>query len=387
MQRDKVTLLFNANKEYDRQILKGIGHYLHSTRPNWELFLEEDFRCRLDSIAKWRGEGVIADFDDSLIREALADSDSPIVAIGGSYRDGKAYPEVPYVATDNTALVESAFFHLKQLGLERFAFFGMPKTGAPNWAIEREDAFRQVLDTQGYTYDVFRGSSTDVENWQKLLNDLVDWLSRLAKPVGIIAVTDVRARYLIQACQKAELLVPDDISIIGIDDDELARSLSTISISSVKQGCFNMGYQAAKLLDQVLNGRKLSGAPILVAPEGVIARQSTAFRDLADPVAKQAMHYIRLHAIRGIKVAQVANYLGISRTKLEQRFISAMGHSVHQELHNQKLMQACEMLKTTSENIEEVARSCGYSSKQYLSAVFQRHFNLTPLKFRELNKV
>lgn len=383
MTRHKVALLFNANKEYDRQILKGIGHYLQTTQPPWDLYLEDDFRVNAANVAQWQGDGIIADFDNKVLAQTLSNLPIPVIAVGGSLADAATYSNCPYVATDNAKLVALAFNHLLDAGIERFAFYGMPATAGIGWAMEREEAFYAVLPLNKSPAHIFRGVATDTPGWQNQLQALGEWLVSLPKPVGIIAATDVHARYLIQACQRQALLVPEDVAIIGIDNDELAKSLSAISISSVKQGCFNMGLKAASVLDSYLAGQATTTAPILVAPEGVVARASSAFTGVADPLIKRAIHFIRMHAVSGIKVTQVANYLQISRFQLESRFLAEVGHSVHQELHNQKLAYACQMLQTTDEPLADIARLSGYSSKHYLSAVLQRHYNLTPLQYRQ----
>ncbi len=134
--------MFNGSKIYDRGIISGIGNYLSSTRVSWDLFLEEDFLCRLKGIERWQGDGIIADFDDPLIGEALAGIRLPVVAVGGSYQDQRAYPKgIPYVATDNHALIKAAYEHLIVAGLTRFACFSLPEAQANRWAQEREQAF------------------------------------------------------------------------------------------------------------------------------------------------------------------------------------------------------------------------------------------------------
>jgi len=138
----RIALLFNANKVYDRHVLTGIGQYLTSTRVEWDLFMEEDFRCRTVGIHHWRGDGIIADFDDPIVGETLCGLPLPVVAVGGSYADPANYPEgIPYVATDNAKLVRLAYDHLIDQGLQRFAFYGLPPTPGNRWAMEREQAF------------------------------------------------------------------------------------------------------------------------------------------------------------------------------------------------------------------------------------------------------
>lgn len=131
--RHRITLLFNANKAYDRQVVEGVGEYLQASQSEWDIFIEEDFRARIDKIKDWLGDGVIADFDDKQIEQALADVNVPIVGVGGSYHLAESYPPVHYIATDNYALVESAFLHLKEKGVNRFAFYGLPEPSGKRW--------------------------------------------------------------------------------------------------------------------------------------------------------------------------------------------------------------------------------------------------------------
>ena len=211
---------------------------------------------------------------------------------------------------------------------------------------------------------------------------LADWLKSLPTPIGIIAVTDARARHLLQVCDHHDILVPDKVSIIGIDDDEIARFLNRVSLSSVSQGCFDIGFQAAKKLHRLLSGQKVSNKPYLVPPDKVIERQSTDFKAIKDTHVMQAMHFIRQKACRGIKVEQVLDYVGVSRSNLEQRFKEERGHSIHNEIHHEKLRKACSMLKNTEQSTTEIANVCGYPSLQYMYAVFKKDLGQTPKEYR-----
>lgn len=155
--RHRITLLFNANKAYDRQVVEGVGEYLQASQSEWDIFIEEDFRARIDNIKEWLGDGVIADYDDDDIAQLLADVDVPIVGVGGSYHLAENYPAVHYIATDNHALVESAFLHLKEKGVNRFAFYGLPASSRKHWAAEREYAFRQLVAEEKYRGVVYQG--------------------------------------------------------------------------------------------------------------------------------------------------------------------------------------------------------------------------------------
>ncbi|MDP5041296.1 MAG: substrate-binding domain-containing protein, partial [Paraglaciecola sp.] len=200
--RHSISLLFNANKVYDRQVIEGIGHYLQSSKVDWDVYLEEDFLARLEHIEEWSGDGIIADFDDPAIQKALVNANVPVSGVGGSYSNEEDYPDVPYVATDNYEVVKAAYEHLKKKGLERFAFYGLPLDKTHRWALERERAMVKLCKNDGYDCSVYRGHPTRPETWQYTMNRVTDWIQGLPNPVGIVSVTDARARHLLQACEQ-----------------------------------------------------------------------------------------------------------------------------------------------------------------------------------------
>ena len=379
----RITLLFNANKVYDRTVLQGIGEYLQSSKSVWDVYLDEDFRYRERTLEVWAGDGVIADMDDPDIIEAVSGLSVPVVGVGGSYERQEDYPPFPYVATDNGRIAEVAFEHLKAKGLESFAFYGLPQSAYKRWAAERERAFVNEVRAAGYRVEVFRGSETRPELWRSALERLEAWLRALPRPVGIMATTDSRARHLLQVCRQPGLLVPEEVAIVGVDNDEVARFVSPVPLSSVEQATRDMGYRAARMLHRMLSGFAVSETPCIVPPVGVVARASSNYEAAKDPQVIQALHYIRKYACQGIKVEDVLAFVGRSRSTMERRFRAERGHSIHHEIHHARLGRACELLRDTEMPIAAVAEDCGFPSVQYLYTVFKKHTGQTPLGFRQ----
>ncbi|MBD9460986.1 XylR family transcriptional regulator [Pseudomonas sp. PDM05] len=380
----RIALLFNGSKIYDRGIIAGIGNYLSSTRASWDLFLEEDFLCRLKGIERWQGDGIIADFDDPLIGEALAGSRLPVVAVGGSYEDARAYPKgIPYVATDNHGLMKLAYEHLIEAGLTRFACFSLPEAKANRWAQEREKAFRRLMQRDGLAVEIYRGLGTSAPLWDSAVEQQIAWLQGLPKPIGIIAVTDARARQLLQACLTAGIAVPEEVALIGIDNDPLTRTLTRVPLSSVIQGTETMGRTAAALLHQMLHGKPCKAEQILVPPEAINVQASSLHQPLGNPYVMQALLFIRQYACQGIKTAQVAAYVGVSRSSLEAHFRRERGCSVHDEILRFKLAAAAKGLENRGLAIADIAQRCGFKSAQYLHTVFRREFGCTPGEYRQ----
>ena len=197
--RHRITLLFNANKAYDRQVVEGVGEYLQASQLEWDIFIEEDFRARIENIKEWLGDGVIADYDDPEIEKLLADVHVPIVGVGGSYHQPEQYPPVHYIATDNAALVESAFLHLKEKGVHRFAFYGLPTSSGKRWAVEREYAFCQLVAKEKYRGVVYQGLETAPEN-EKIYAQACSHLAVYAAghPAGAVHPDAADARLAVQ---------------------------------------------------------------------------------------------------------------------------------------------------------------------------------------------
>lgn len=380
----RIALLFNANKIFDREVIAGVAAYLSGTRASWDLFLEEDFRLRLPGIEHWQGDGIIADFDDPAVAAALTRSRIPVVAVGGSYEDETAYPtDIPYVATDNFKLIRLAYEHLIDAGLRRFALFSLPEAMENRWAQERENAFRSLMRRDKMEAEIYRGLSTSAQSWDDAVEQQIKWLASLPKPVGIIAVTDARARQLLQACLIAGIEVPEQVALIGIDNDPLARMLTRIPLSSVIQGAQEMGRTAAHLLDQMLNGARLHNTRILVPPAGINVLASSRHEPAKHPHVMRARHFIRQYACQGIKTGQVAEYVGISRSSLESYFRQELNCSVHDEILRFKLDAATEILARGNCNIADVALKCGFTSIQYMHAVFKRELGCTPRAYQD----
>jgi LacI family transcriptional regulator len=380
----RIALLFNGNKMFDREVLAGIADYLSRSRAQWDLFLEEDFRLRMSGFEGWQGDGIIADFDDPQVAASLRATRLPLVGVGGSYRDDGDYPAgVPYVATDNGAIVKLAYDHLIAAGLRRFAMFSLPEAPGNRWAQEREKAFAALVGQDGMAPAIFRGRNTSAPTWDQAVQEQIAWLHSLPKPVGIVAVTDARARQLLQACTIAGIAVPEQVALIGIDNDPLAHVLTQVPMSSVIQGAADIGRTAAHLLGQLLRGVRLPHTRILVPPKGINAQASTRHAPLHHPNVMLALHYIRLHACLGIKTDQVAHYVGISRSALEAQFRQQLDRSVHDEILRAKLGVATALLRQDDCKLADVALQCGFTSNAYMHSVFKREFGCSPRAWQQ----
>lgn len=379
----RVALMIKAKGAYGRDIIAGVCDYTRATRLIWDMVLYEEFRSHPQSVLAWPGDGVIADFDDPELVGILGDGHIPVVGVGGSYQRESDYPPgIPYVATDNDQLVGLAYQHLIDMGLQRFALYSMPPAPTNRWAQEREASFRRRVEADGLEAEVFNGLATFANDWGPIIDNIIEWLRSLPKPIGIIAVTDARARQILQACIMDHIAVPEEVAIMGIDDDPLLRLLTRIPISSVAQGTRKMGKIAAGMLHRKLMGAPITNLRVLVEPEGVNPQASSRHRPIGHPYVMRALHYIRQFAAQGAKVAQVVDYVGVSRTTLESHFRRQFSSTVHDEILAFKLHLACNQLRNSELSCVEVAERSGFTTLQYMCAVFRRELGCSPLEYR-----
>ncbi len=314
--RHRITLLFNANKAYDRQVVEGVGEYLQASQLEWDIFIEEDFRHASKTSKSGWAMALSPTMTIPKSKSCWPMSTCPSSA-SADLIISQSSTRRSTISPPTTPRWWKALSPFEGKGVHRFAFYGLPISSGKRWAVEREYAFCQLVAKEKYRGVVYQGLETAPENWQHAQNRLADWLQTLPPQTGIIAVTDARARHVLQACELLHIPVPEKLCVIGIDNEELTRYLSRVALSSVAQGTRQMGYQAAKLLHRLLNNEALPLQRQLIPPMRVVERRSTDYRSLNDPSVIQAMHYIRNNACKGIKVEQVLDAVGISRSNLE----------------------------------------------------------------------
>ena len=282
--------------------------------------------------------------------------------------------------------MNNAFVHLKDKGITDFAFYGLPNIDEKRWAIERENIFKKIMVENNHNFSIYRGHKTNAKTWKYDMNRLTDWLQRLPKATGVICVTDARARHILQACDNAGIIIPDDLSIIGVDNDHTAQNLTRISLSSVNQDCKKIGFEAAKMLHKIIDGNPPRKQRVIVKASEIHERQSSLYQAIRDPYVIKAMHFIRTHIKKGIKVNHVLDALRMSRSNLDARFKTELGYTIHHEIHQSRLNLACSALQYMDLSITEIYKMCGYQSLQYMYSVFVKSLGVTPKEYRHGNK-
>lgn len=376
-----VALVVSVNKRFDRKVVEGVTRFVHESGA-WHLFFEDDPAAKIPDFRRGHFDGVIADMDDPRIPRQVAGLAVPVVGIGGIKAGCPLKLSVSTVGTDNPKIARMAADYLMQLGLRSFGYCGVPMRTIDPWNRERQETFAAHLAGSGHPCSVFAARYTPSHSWEQLQEALGAWLSPLPKPVGVLAANDVRARHVLEACRRFGLRVPDDVAVLGVDNDELICELATPPLTSIIQGTEEIGYRAAGLLDRLMRRRTRHAVNILVAPVVIIERASTDLVATSDRVVAAALTFIRQNACGGIGVPQVARSVGVSRSTLDGHFKQVVGRTVHDEIQRVQMNAAQNLLVTTVLPLEEVARRVGLCHAQYFASLFRSVCGQTPGQYR-----
>ena len=219
------------------------------------------------------------------------------------------------------------------------------------------------------------------------LEAVAEWVATLPKPIGILGINDVVARQVADACRMADRTVPDDVAIVGVDNEELMCMLSDPPLSSVDPGSKRLGFEAAAMLDRILAGEPPPAEPLVLPPVGVVVRHSSDVLAIDDPDVADAIRFIQNHCAQPISVADVLRAVPVPRRTLDRRFHQRTGRTIHDEIQHARVRRACELLVRTTLPIPQVAQQCGFSGREYFSTAFARITGQPPAAYRKQYQV
>jgi LacI family transcriptional regulator len=378
--RPHVALLVETSLASGRDILKGITRYVREHRP-WALYHEPHglIDAAPSWIRRWRGDGIIARVQSRTLAKELLASGIPVIDVLGVV-PGSPFP---LVHVDNQAIGRLAAEHLLGRGLRHFGFFGIR---GENWSEERYWSFCAGVDRvqkEVALCQLPRGAM-DHRSWERIENQLARWVSALPKPAGIFVCSDQRGPQMLEACRRAAVLVPDEVAVIGVDNDEVLCEVCDPPLSSIQADHVAVGYQAASLLDGLLRERRKPERLRLVNPQQVVSRLSTDTLAIGDPAVASALRLIRERAHEKISVNEIAGYAGVSRSVLQRRFRKLLDRSIHQEIILAKLRRAEDLLLNTNLSLAIVAERAGFKHQEYMGAVFKARRVKTPGSVRKM---
>jgi LacI family transcriptional regulator len=385
----QVALLIESSRGFGRGLLRGVAQYAHE-HPYWSTHFRPHGLGEppLAWISKWRGDGILARIEDERMAEAVLRPGAPVVELRGTLT-GRL--KMPVVRINDRTIAEMAGQHLLDRGFRCFGHCGYRVGYHPGLDL-RAEAFGEFIRNAGYpceflqVYEPYLGRGQRM-NWERQQARIAAWIGRLPKPVAIMAANDDRALEVLEACRRIGAVVPDEVAVIGVDNDECITGLSIPPLTSVDANPGRVGYQAAALLDSLMDGNKPPQGIVHVEPRGVVTRQSTDVLAIENSAVAEALRFIRENACRSIHVSDVLSHARTSRATLETELKRAIGRTIHQEIQRVRLERARELLATTNLPVKKIALDAGFRTVQYLTRVFTAATGTPPANFRRQSQV
>lgn len=354
------------------------GDWTFTASPSAGGGFPETLDMSVRSLVGWPGDGVITVITTNAQAKVARTLHIPVVNLAGTMHD----TGLPRVMVDHRAIGRMAAEHLLECGLRRFAYLGI------------QGVWYSQLRCQGFVEQIARAGGQCVvhevprrvdpeQPWHLGLQEIDQWLGTLRPPVGVLAVHDYRARLLSDECQRLGLAVPDDVALIGVDNDETICEFCRPPLSSVSRSGRLVGYEAARLLDRLMSGEAPPEQDVLIPPDGVIRRRSTDTVAFENQHVTTCVRYVRQHVGEVFGVERLVRLVPISRRLLEKRFKECVGLTPYEYLCHVRTQRARQLLVDSKKlGMREIAAACGFRDSQRFRLVFQRLTGSTPTAYR-----
>lgn len=378
----RVALLIETSRTYGRDLLQGVKQYAGEHGP-WSLFVElRDLESKPAGLAEELGRRR----HPHPLRQHGNCQRSP----AGRRADGGTplHPpgrELPVRRCRQRSGRPAGRRASAGPGLPHF---GVYELDTEPFFVERRNSFVRHLQRRGMTCSALRqgGTTEKPSQWERQQARLIEWIAQLPRPAGIMACTDQLGCWLLDACARTGVRVPEELAVVGVENDETLTAMSTPPLSSVQLDGRRAGYEAARLLDRLMQGSRSPRRPVLIPPVGIRTRQSSDIVAIDDPLLAQAIRLIRQRACEGIHVADVLEAVPLSRSSLERGCREILGRSPNREINRVRLQSACELLRETDLNLEQIALRTGFTTPQYLVQLFRRSMGTTPGVYRRQSR-
>ncbi len=355
----QIQVILELEWAYTRRLVEGIRAYARA-RPDWSLVWKRE----LGETPETDDVAVIGMFRNQAMVDAVKTAGMPAVNVSGRLEQAA----LPRVMPDQHAIGRVVAEHLLERGCRNFAFL-LEDDG--EYMHHRLDGFEMALAEAGQVCRRIPNAG---------LAALARALADMPRPFGLMLPLDDLAPATMSACRRAGLAIPADVAMVGVNNDDVFCELTDVPLSSVDPDAPRVGYEAAQLLDDLLQGRAVEGR--LIAPRGVVVRESSDAFMLADGVLSAAALFIRRNACDAITVDDIVRHVGVSRRSLEQRFKCQFDRTLFEEIRRVQLATAAKLLEETDLPVAEVGRRCGLPYANRFSGVFRDAFGKPPGQYR-----
>jgi len=358
----QVAVILNNVEGYARGVLRGVMPFAFSR--GWKCsVLGVGLAESSDNLR--RCDGVIMQAGPKQAVGVHRHAGRPLVNVSSSM----PFDAVPSVVCDDRAVGRLGADYFLRLGFRRLGFYSPLDR---YFAKLRQQGFTDRLAEQGLEPRIALDRKT-----------LASMLASTEKPTAIMACNDISALEVLEQCRAARIKVPDEIAVLGVDNDDLIQSLASPPLSSIGTATEQIGFEAGALLERLMDKASPAVWPILIPPTGVITRRSTDLTATTDAEVSEALRFIREHANGPLDVADVSKNGTVSRRQLERRFRASIGRSMLDEIRRCRVERARQLLLETDLTLPQIATASGFASASYLTVVFGRNAGQTPGSFRK----
>ena len=386
----RVLIVLRMSGAAGRDILSGIFHFARS-HPHWHTrlfqmpdeFTPENFLTEMSNGI----DGIIASEPgpDETARQVCASS-VPVSFIGDPGPIlAKRRAHIEFTRNDDEFIGHLGARHLVSLGSHRSYGF-VPTVSNQYWSVSRQKGFTEELAGRGLAANIF--SSPGTVGSKEDLEALKAWLLALPKPAAVMTAWDTRAIQVLDVCKESRIKVPNQIAVLGVDNDDLLDESSTPPLSSIMPNHEILGFVAARELERLMSRRQGTAvAPFLARPVKIVERESAIASSPAAHILTRATEFIRKNAVKGIRADDVAKFLGISRRLVDLRFQQFSGETINELITRHRLEAVKKLLATTGRPIKSISEMCGYTDLAYLKTLFKRRFGCTMREWRAQNRI
>ena len=379
----KILLLTDFSSGYSRQLLQGVveyskqnGHWVFYRMPIYYRELYGDTGV-VEWAKKWKADAILAQLS-SVNTKILNQLDIPIIV--QNYKD--RYKNISNLTGDyyNTGVMAARFFLEK--GFKYFAYYGLTDTV---WMRERGEGFRdEVMKREKYFVAYEGPPSMEKEKWSFDAESVSQWLLQLPKPTALFACDDYYALQITEVCKMYNIDVPNDISILGVDNDELLCNISDPNLSSIELDVLNGGFEAGKLLHSFILKKLKPPVDVIVKPIRIVERKSTKKYAVNDKHIEKLLTYIETHYMYALSVEDLVKFVPFSRRVLEKKFKEETGVTIYNYILRLRIEKFSEILITTDIPLIEAASSVGFNDYKNISRLFFKEKGITPFQYRKL---
>lgn len=377
----KVLLFVDYANAFYRHFLRGIIQYTSAHR-EWHWYRQSQITDdMLKKIKDWNPSGIIAQINTIKQADRLSQLRIPVVAIMGVDHPGiERKKKVVNVMADEPEIGKMAAEFFLEKKFRNFAYCGR----TASWSEKRGKAFEEYIQNSGYATNIYsKPDNVRLHSLHKEEEYLLEWIESLEKPVAIFSSDDNRARQIIEMSKIANYHVPDDIAVLGVDNDDLVCELSMPPLSSIALNARKAGYEAAEILDTLMNNKPSESGKVFVQPTYIAARRSTDIMAIENMNVVKALRYIRENSDKLIQISDVVNATFISRRSLEREFKQHVEKTILQEIRESRADYIAELLVKTNKTTNEISMMLGYNTMENLSRYFKKIKGMTPKEYRK----